>query len=150
MSFTDRMLAAFLHLSYLPGLLGIALAIAMPSWKTVVLPLTALWLICLVGGLLFEPKNDYVGKHLYEARRYHVQGFVAIGIAFVVMFASGMVTWGVGSAFALLMLPAALLVYTVPTFAASFRALRGEPYEYNAPWDEWFAKLSPTRRPATP
>jgi hypothetical protein len=144
------MLAAFLHLSYLPGLLGIALAIGVPSWKTVILPLTAFWLICLVGGLLFEPKNEQVGKHLYEARRYHVQGFVAIGLAFLILFASGMVTWGVGSALALLMLPAALLVYMIPTFVGSFKALRGEPYEYDAPWEDWLAHFSPTRRQPGP
>jgi hypothetical protein len=129
---SERLLAAFLHLAYLPGVLGILLVIAFPETKTVILPLCALWLMSMVAGLLFKPKSEFLGNHLYEARSYHVKCFLFIAVAFVVLFATGIFTLGVGSMVAVMLVPCALIICAVPTVKAAYRAFRGQPYEYGS------------------
>lgn len=147
---SERMLAALLHLAYLPGIAGIALAIAMPQHMTIILPMCALWLMALVAGLLFEPQSAFLAEHLHEARSYHVQGFLVIAVGFLVLLASGLITWGAGSALALAALPCALLLAMGPTFKASYRALRGEHFDYDAPWERWFRGTQRSAAPSLP
>lgn len=126
----ERSLAVFLHMAYLPAALAIMLIAAMPQYWHVFAAFTAMWLMLLVGSTLLEPKSDFMASHMREARRFHVRALMVCLVGFVVIFASGLITFAAGFAFAPAFLAGALLLFMLPTWRSAAHAYKGELTQY--------------------
>lgn len=125
-----RFLAALLHLGYLPVAFGLAYAIADPPTAPYVLAMAVLYTVLALIAFRHEPKQEFLREHLHEARRYHSWGAVtAMSLLTAAMYVA-VFTWGLGALVALCLAPVAILLWMVPTWAASYDALRGHPHQY--------------------
>ena len=128
----SRIGAAIPHLGYLPVGAAVVVAISQPSLATAALVFSLLWTLIALNAFRYQPKSAFVRQHLQQARYYHRAGVVSAASVAVVACYVAIFTWGLGALVALCIAPPALLVWMMPTWTASIRALRGLPCDYQA------------------
>lgn len=126
----ERLAAVALHLFYLPAFLMIFLIAVIPEAWTTLATLTTIWLMLEVGLTLLRPESKFLASHVRQSRRYHLRAFTFCVVAFLIIFMSGLVTFGAGFAFAPAFVACALIVFMFPTFSAARKAWHGELYSY--------------------
>lgn len=126
----ERLAAVALHLAYLPAFLFILLIAAFPEAWAPLATLTAVWLMFEVGLTLIRPESKFLASHVHQSRRFHFRALTFCAVAFLVVFMSGLITFGAGFALAPAVAAGALLLAMFPTFGAAKKAWDGEYYSY--------------------
>ena len=125
----ERLMAACMHLGYIPVALAFLGAIIVPKWVVGFALFSLVWTIAAMAWFQREPRQEFLRSHLLEARRYHRFAVVSALLLLAFLVYVTIFTWGGGAILFIGLIPLAVM-WMAPTWKAAVSAYRGRPYEY--------------------
>lgn len=136
--FMAGLLAASMHLGYLPVGAAVIGAVIFPSNADVALVFCVVWTLLALVAFRWRPESSFLRQHLQQARHYHRFGMMALVSAVVGTIYVSIFTWGLGAILALGIAPPLLLAWMLPTWSAARDAIQGREHHYS----RWAVPLS--------